>query len=78
MAVLASSSQLYTENWVGEAQGTTDLSWHFHVVHTAPLYSFEHMPSQTIYVIRLLDCLDQSTCGLVLIGRSLGLSTSDK
>ena len=44
--------------WVGEAEGTTDVSWHhLPVVHDSPLYSIEYVPSQTTYIVRLLDYL---------------------
>ena len=53
---------------------------YINVVHITLLYSLEHLPSQTTYVVRLLDCLGQSNSwpeGLVLNGQPLGLSTSD-
>ena len=72
----------FANMWVGEAEGTTDVSWHrLHVVYIALLYSFVHVLSQTTHVLRLLHCLGYSTFWpayrLTLIGRPLGLSTSD-
>ena len=46
MAVLGTSSGPYAKIWVGKAEGTTHVSEHdLHVVHIAPLYFFEYMPS---------------------------------
>ena len=40
----------------GKAEVTTDISWHhLHIVHIAPLYFFEHAPSQTPCTVKLLD-----------------------
>ena len=58
-AVLGTRSGHNAKNWVGETEGITDVPWHhLHVVHIEPLYSFEHVPSQTTYAVRLLHCLD--------------------
>ena len=58
-AVLGTSSGPYAKIWVGEAEGTTHVSWyHIHVFQIAPLYSFEHVPIQKTYTVKLLDCLD--------------------
>ena len=83
MAVLGTSSRSYAKNWVGKVEKTTDVSWHhLHVVHIAPLYSFEHVAIQITYAVKLLDCLGLKylqACGLAVIGvtgRRLGLNTS--
>ena len=57
-AVFGNSSGPYANIWVGKADGTTDVSWHhIHVVRITPPHSFKHVPRQTTYVVRLLDCL---------------------
>ena len=58
MAVLNTSSGPYANIWVGEAEGATDVSWYYlHVDGIAPLFSFEHVPSQITDAVRLLGCL---------------------
>ena len=43
---------------VGKTKGTTDASWHhLHVVYIIALYSSGYVPGQTIYIVKLLDCL---------------------
>ena len=58
MTVLGTSLEPYANIWVGEAEGTTDVSCnHLQVAHVTGLYSFERIPSQTSYAARLLDRL---------------------
>lgn len=40
---------------------------HLHIIHITPLYSFEHIPSQTACAIRLLDWLDEGTSQPVVL-----------
>lgn len=50
-----------------------------YIVHFAALYSFENVPSQTEYTLRLTDFWVKylQTCRLALAGLPVGLSTSD-
>ena len=58
MAAIDTSSGPCKDIWVGETAWTPDVFWyHLYVFHIAPLYSFEHVPSQTTHVVRLLDFL---------------------
>ena len=58
MAVLGHSSQPYENICAGEAEEITKVSMHdLHVAHIAPLYSFKQVLSQTLFAVRLLDCL---------------------
>ena len=77
-AVIGTSSGPYANIWVGEAEGTTDVSWyHLYAVHITPLNSSEQVPSKTTYAIRLLGLKYLRACGLALISRPSGLSTLD-
>ena len=58
MAAIDISSGPCKDIWVAETAWTPDVFWyHLYVFHIAPLYSFEHVPSQTTHVVRLLDFL---------------------
>ena len=58
MTLLGTSSEHHLKIWVHGNEGTTDGSWHYlNVAHFSPLYSFEHVPSQVTYAVRLLDWL---------------------
>ena len=56
MAMPGTSWEIYAKIWVGEAEGTTDVFWHYlYVAHITPRYSFEHKHSQTINAVKLID-----------------------
>ena len=74
--MLGTISGPYTKTWLDKAEETTDISWHnLFVVQILPLYSFEHVSSQTKYITKLLNCQYIQACRLELIGQPLELNT---